>query len=104
MSETDIVNETLIRLCKTFPNGLWYRRNVGAMRVDNRMIRFGMQGQADIGGILNGRAVEIELKTATGRQSDSQKNWQSAVEKSGGVYILARSPDGVIEKLCGFQF
>lgn len=33
----------------------------------------------------------IEMKTATGRQSDSQKEWQEAVTAAGYAYAVARS-------------
>lgn len=33
----------------------------------------------------------IEMKTATGRQSEAQRRWQQAIEKQGYKYALARS-------------
>ena len=74
MSETDeITNPLLAALCKAYPQGLFYRRNVGAMKIGNRYIRFGINGQADIAGIINGRAYEIETKAKRGKQSAAQK-------------------------------
>lgn len=35
----------------------------------------------------------IEFKTATGRQTDTQKSWQQLVEKNGSKYIVCRSFD-----------
>ena len=59
-------------------------------------------GMPDIVGVLpNGLFLGIEVKTATGRQSDAQKAFQSAVEDNGGVYILARSVDDVRTQLTG---
>ena len=59
-------------------------------------MRFGVPGQADISGILSdGRRLEIECKTSTGRQSAKQRAWQRMIEKYGGVYILARSVEDV---------
>lgn len=37
----------------------------------------------------------IEVKTMVGRQSKDQKNWQRNCERSGGLYILARSVEDV---------
>lgn len=37
--------------------------------------------------------LAIELKTAKGRQSDSQKAYQRAVEMSGGKYVIVRTLD-----------
>ena len=75
--------------------------NVGVARTKDRSIKFGLSGMADIAGIKAplGRAVEIELKTKTGRQSQSQKDWQAAVERAGGIYILARSRENIVEVL-----
>jgi hypothetical protein len=45
-----------------------------------------------LSGILDdGRRIEIEVKTQSGRQSEQQKRFQEMIEKFNGVYILARS-------------
>ena len=78
---------------------LW-RQNVGTMRINDRVIKYGQKGMADLSGILpDGRRLEIEVKTPRGRQSDAQKNWQIMIERFGGVYILARSVADVREAL-----
>lgn len=41
----------------------------------------------------NYHALCIEMKTAKGRQSDSQKAWQEAVTKHGYLYVVVRSFD-----------
>jgi hypothetical protein len=41
-------------------------------------------------------AVAAEIKTARGRQSEAQRNWQAAFEARGGVYRLIRSPDEMV--------
>ena len=100
MSETDILKKTLSELCKKYAGrGLFYRRNTGAMKKDEFFIRFGLPGMADIGGILAGAAFEIEIKTEKGEQSDAQKNWQRAVERAGGIYILTRSADDCLKQV-----
>jgi len=95
--ETPLMKEILVALWREFPDGLWYRRNVGSARAGDRFVRFGMAGQADIPGILDGRAIEVEVKPDTGRQSQDQKHWQAAVERAGGVYLLVRSVDDAID-------
>lgn len=98
MSETVILKDILVALPR---DGLWYRRNTGAARDarTGRLVRFGLPGMADIGGIYRGRAVEIEVKTEKGKQSQPQRNWQAAVERAGGIYILARSVNDVMDVL-----
>jgi hypothetical protein len=59
-------------------------------------VRFGVPGQADISGLLSsGRRVEIEVKSATGRQSPQQRAFEAMISKFGGLYILARSVEDV---------
>lgn len=100
MIETDILKKTLTELCKTYAGkGLFYRRNVGGMQTANGFVKFGLPGQADIAGILYGIAWEIEIKIATGKQTCDQANWQKAVERAGGVYILTRSPEDCLEQI-----
>lgn len=58
------------------------------------MVKFGTPGAADLSGILiDGTRIEIEVKTATGRQSKQQQAFQAMIERFGGIYILARSAD-----------
>lgn len=94
--EAAIVAEVLRRL-GTDPRCRVWRQNTGALRVGNRLIRFGVPGQADITGILrDGRRLEIECKAAHGRQSEAQRNYQRMIEFFGGVYILARSANEAV--------
>lgn len=64
-------------------------------------IRFGLPGSADLTGVINptGQRLEIEVKTPTGRQSKTQKNYQEMIESMGGIYILARSETTVREQI-----
>ena len=50
-----------------------------------------MPGRSDLVYYRNGRAYMIEVKTAKGRQSDSQKAWQKKIEKEGFSYVIVRS-------------
>lgn len=43
--------------------------------------------------------VGIEVKSPSGRQSSEQKEAQTAIEKAGGKYYLARSVDDVEQEL-----
>ena len=82
------------------PNALFWRQNVGVgASFGGRVMRFGVPGMADIGGVFRGRHVEIEVKASSGRQSKQQRRWQRAVERAGGVYVLARTPDEALSAL-----
>lgn len=46
--------------------------------------------------------LAIEMKTPTGRQSESQRAWQRAVEGQGYRYAVCRSVEGFIETVEGY--
>mgnify|MGYP001063544973 CR=1 FL=1 len=48
------------------------------------------KGIADLYCIKGGRSVWVEVKTAKGKQSEHQKNFEAAIKSSGGEYVLAR--------------
>lgn len=61
-----------------------------------RVLSFGVPGQADLSGLLSdGRRLEIEVKSATGRQSQEQISFEAMVRRFKGVYVLARSVEDV---------
>jgi hypothetical protein len=47
-------------------------------------------GAGDLIGCLDGRWIEIELKTSTGRWRDMQKVRKGLVERCGGIYVVVR--------------
>lgn len=97
MTESALLSAILLEFGSRPDCRLW-RQNTGAARTSTgALVRFGVPGQADISGILapSGRRIEIETKTARGRQSQAQKKWQAMIEKFGGVYVVARSVEDV---------
>lgn len=116
MTETTIVNQTILKLSEEISSIRVWRSNSGVgagwylvrnalkaaiqgdmasvkrILTQARPIKFGLNGQADITGILpDGRRLEVEMKTATGRQRAEQKVFEQMIRSRGGVYILARS-------------
>ena len=102
-AETNIMNTILLQLSKD--GCMVWRNNTGKFRAMNdpqRIVTVGQVGSADIIGVRPvvitadmvgqtiGQAVAIEVKTATGKQSDAQKLWQQAFEKHGGIYELKK--------------
>lgn len=48
-------------------------------------------------------ALLVEMKTNTGRQSQSQRDWQAVVERYGEcLYTVCRSVEGFIEAVRGY--
>lgn len=93
--ETQVQNAILRTFGTRADMRLW-RQNTGAVSYHGRTVRFGIPGAADLTGILpGGLRLEIECKSAAGRQSPDQRKYQRIVERFGGVYVLARSVDDV---------
>lgn len=97
MSESDLVASILLTFGARPNLRIWRANVLVAKDQSGRLVRAGIKGQADISGILApaGRRVEIECKSATGRQSPEQKRWQAMIESLGGIYVLARSVEDV---------
>jgi hypothetical protein len=79
-----------------------YRSNTGAgqfTRKDGslgRFVKFGFKGLPDITGMLNdGRALYIEVKSASGKLNDYQREFLRQVNLRGGVAFVAHSIDDV---------
>jgi hypothetical protein len=51
------------------------------------------KGTADISATINGRSIKIEVKIGKDRQSEAQKEYQAAIERAGGVYIIVKNFD-----------
>lgn len=60
-------------------------------------VRFGTKGSPDIICVLQGRYIGIEVKDIKGRLSDSQKQFQEQLEAAGGIYLVARDIDMIID-------
>lgn len=50
----------------------------------------GTKGTADISATIKGKSVKIEVKYGKDRQSEAQKDYQSTIERSGGIYYIAK--------------
>lgn len=98
-AEKALQNE-ILRAFGTLPGLRLWRANCGVARIGTRVIRFGIPGQADLTGILpDGRRLEIEVKSPTGRQTSEQVSFQNMIERFNGIYILARSIHDVRQRL-----
>lgn len=104
--ETNIMNKIMLAMSKK--GFMVWRNNVGVFKTnDGRTVNIGVKGSSDLMAVkptvitpdMVGQTlavfVAVEVKTATGRQSEPQKKWQAAVEKLGVEYILARSEQDI---------
>ena len=78
-----------------------YRNNTGAFKTERGgFYTFGMAGSPDIIAIIKGIYVGIEVKGTDikkSKQNDNQIKFQEMLEKAGGLYILARTPEDVLK-------
>ena len=100
MKEHEIMQRILISIGSRPDVRVW-RNNTGSVKTqDGRFVTFGLNGSADIIGLLRGgRFLAIEVKSEIGRQSEQQKNFQKMIESFGGLYILARCVEDVTGRL-----
>lgn len=79
----------------------WASNNVGIFdprKGIHRLPGIGfVPGIPDCNLLKDGVYYAIELKATKGRQSDNQKSFQRKVEAAGGVYLLVRGIDDLME-------
>ena len=109
MSETAIMQDIRLALGQS-PGIKMFRQNVGAYKDprSGRLVRYGLHtGSADLIGWQSvvitpdmvgkqfARFVSIEVKTPKGVLSPEQEIWLAAVQKAGGIAVVARSVEDV---------
>jgi hypothetical protein len=78
----------------------YFRAGAGAMKTaQGRFFKTGKAGLSDIVVCYAGRFIGLEVKTKSGRQSQSQKNAEQEIKASGGEYYVVRSVADVKEIL-----
>ena len=97
-TETEIQSSILSAL-RQLP-GVWLPMPTGRGKVKGKkgFIKFGTKGMADIMGLLpNGRTLFLEVKTATGVQSEDQIAFQERMKELGHEYAVVRSVDEALD-------
>jgi hypothetical protein len=99
-AETPLMHEILVAI-SALPGALFWRQQSGVFQTLTRreLVRSGIPGMADIGGIYRGHSVQVEVKTPLGRLSKEQKRWKNAVERAGGIFVCARNPADALSVL-----
>ena len=100
---TESVLQSQIRRALGIVPGLCLWRNTTGHTVEfdargqARHIRYGLApGSADLVGLLDGRFIALEVKTATGRVSADQETWLECVRCNGGFAAIVRSVDEAV--------
>jgi hypothetical protein len=78
---------------------LAFRVNVGVVKIQERFVRFGVVGMADIISFPRGVVLWIECKAAKGKQSEFQKSFETRVRAHGHRYLIARDAQDVINEI-----
>ena len=74
----------------------WARMNTGAVKVDDRFVRFGFKGCSDIiGQLRDGRFLAIEVKKIGAGPTEDQVEFLAKVQRANGVAFVAHSLDDV---------
>jgi hypothetical protein len=76
---------------------LHWRQNVGMMAIGGRFVKFGRPGLPDIIAVHGGRCYGIEVKALKGKQYLLQHDFQLDFTEAGGIYLLCRSLEDVME-------
>jgi hypothetical protein len=84
-----------IRLAISELGGLSVPYTVGLFRTleDERRVKVGREGVADILACIGGRFVAVEVKVGHDRQRPDQIAFQRAIEAANGLYVLAKFSD-----------
>lgn len=90
--ERDVMNDILRWAAGRTDLRLWRINNGTFFTPDmNRVVKVGLPGAADLSGILHdGRRLEIECKSKTGKQRTEQIAFERMIRRFGGIYVLAR--------------
>ena len=97
---TELIKEILLESSKFFDLCLLWENNTGVARSmdGKRIIKFGLEGSADIIGLLNtGKFIGIECKTGNAKQSKKQKIFEQAILKRNGYYVVVKSAKEAID-------
>ena len=100
--ETELVKHILIELGRLFPEVLRaWRNNRGNFKTEGGgFIKCGINGQADISGIVaGGRRLEIECKQPGQKQNADQIAFMNMIRRFNGIYVVAYCLADVVQAL-----
>ena len=89
-AENAVTKAVKLAIAQRGDDAVFVRVQAGSFHVGEHFMRGAEAGTADLIGIYRGVPVALEVKTATGRQSQSQKDWQFRWTVAGGVYEIVR--------------
>jgi hypothetical protein len=92
-------NQIILALNNTKLCRVWSQPTGAAYR-EEKLIKYGLMGCADITGLMiDGRRLEVEVKTGKAMQSEQQKLFERMILSKGGIYFVARSVEDALSSL-----
>jgi hypothetical protein len=93
--ESQLQSELLLLAPARIPDLRLWRRNIAVVRIEGRVMRSGIAGQADLYGYWRGgKPIEIELKALHGRVSKEQLRWEAFCKQWWISYLRLRPLKG----------
>tara|TARA_Y100000114_G_scaffold35823_2_gene31361 strand:- start:1369 stop:1740 length:372 start_codon:yes stop_codon:yes gene_type:complete len=98
------VENSILEFLLWYPGKFWKNNSVGVYDPVKKCYRKAkskhiINGVSDILGVMNGRFIAIEVKSAKGRLSEAQKDFIHEVKQNGGIAFVARSLQDVKDNL-----
>jgi hypothetical protein len=89
--ESELQAALLLAAPAAIPDLRLFRRNVSVVRINDRRIKHGIKGQADLYGYWKcGIAIELELKALDSSTRKGQKEWAAFCQEWGVTYLLLK--------------
>lgn len=90
-AENAVTQAVKLAIMQVGDDASFVRVQAGTFRMGEHFVRGATAGTADLIGVYRGIPMALEVKTPTGRQSQTQRDWQARWELAGGVYAVVRS-------------
>jgi hypothetical protein len=89
-AENNVTKQVRLAITQMGDRAAFVRVQAGTFTIADRLIRGAEAGTADLIGVYRGVPVAMEIKTDTGRQTATQRDWAERWEAAGGVYRVIR--------------
>ncbi len=99
MRREKVLTGDTVQFLNTLQGCKAWRNNSGKFRVGDRWVQASEKGAADVLICYQGRIVAAEQKSDTGRQSPDQAKWQAELEAAGGLYVLHRTVEELLDAM-----
>lgn len=96
-----MIQRAILEYLNHIPGCYFFRAGSGAFQTAaGRYVKTGRPGVPDIICLFKGRFIGVEIKTETGRQSNSQKQAEKDILSAGGEYHIVRSISDIRKIIC----